>query len=85
MAKKAQPAIALEFVFEGAALQGLLDSKPKKVLFTVTVETAVTKDNKKVGALRIVAKGEGAPGSKTVKAKKVNEVVGCPIPPCGID
>jgi hypothetical protein len=84
MAKKAQPTIALEFVFEGAALQGLLDSKPKKVLFTVTVETAVTKDNKKVGALKIVAQGVGGTGAKTVRAR-ANEVVGCPVPPCGID
>jgi|GEM_PF-3018731 len=73
---------AFQFVFDPAGLQSILDMGPKKVLFTVSIETEVTKDGRKVGALKIDATGVG---SKALKAKKLGDdpvVDGCPVPPC---
>lgn len=80
MAKKSPQKIkAFEFVFDGAQLQAYLNqNNPKKVLFTVSIATKVTKDNKKVGALEI---GALCLPRKT-GASKGDGLDGCPIPPC---
>ncbi|MBS1681277.1 MAG: hypothetical protein JST48_06160 [Bacteroidetes bacterium] len=82
MAKKNEKVKAFQFVFEAEGENGLmriLETKPKKVLFTVSIETEVTKDNRKVGALKIEAVGTGST-KKTYKGG--DGVPGCPVPPC---
>jgi hypothetical protein len=68
---------AFEFIFDGAGMKNLCANNPKKILCTVSIETKITKDNKKVGALQIVAKA-------IHKSKKLEdgELEGCPRPPC---
>jgi hypothetical protein len=81
MAKKSTPTTALQFVFSGAELKKITDRNPDKVLFTITVEEAVTKDGTKVGALKIQA----TPTFKGSKKKLMDSgsgTSGCPIPPC---
>lgn len=72
--------VAFQFIFEGDKLKALLDTNPRKVVCTVSIDSEVTKENKKVGALRIVATG-------TYDAGNSNniEVLGCPRPPCDAD
>lgn len=76
MAKKTTTKPAMEFEFHGADLERLLSSKPKKVLFTVWVET-VTTTKGKVGALRIRATNETT-RSRTARDGGAN---GVPKPP----
>ncbi|GHN01060.1 hypothetical protein WSM22_25490 [Cytophagales bacterium WSM2-2] len=80
MAKKkaTEKVKAFQFVFEPQGLQRLLDMGPKKVLFTVSIESVETKEGKMVGALRIDA------SAIKPKSKKLGDgdVPGCPIPPC---
>lgn len=68
---------ALQFVYDPKQLRTILDKNPDKVVFTISVEQAVTKDGRKVGALNIDAKG-------TFKGKKPRNggQPGCPVPPC---
>lgn len=85
MAKKKETVTAFQFVFEAEGENGLmriLEAKPKKVLFTVSIETEVTKDNRKVGALKIMATGRGAGKKIVVYAGADGGVPGCPVPPC---
>lgn len=80
MAKRPPASVqAFQFVFDGEGMKQLCASNPKKVLFTVSIETKVTTDKKKVGTLRIVA--NGVPKGKGVKSA-VTTLEGCPIPPC---
>jgi hypothetical protein len=81
MAKKSTPSTALQFVFSGAELKKITDRNPDKVLFTITVEEAVTKDGKKVGALKIQATPTFKGGKKKLMATP-QATDGCPIPPC---
>ena len=84
MAKKNEKVTAFQFVFEAEGENGLmriLEGKPKKVLFTVSIETEITKDNRKVGALQISAEGAGVTAKK-IKVEGGGGVTGCPIPPC---
>ncbi|MBS1556494.1 MAG: hypothetical protein JSU09_16355 [Bacteroidetes bacterium] len=81
MAKRITSAKAFEFVFDAEHLKEILDRGPDKVLFTVSIETAVTKDNQKVGALKIKAKGTFK-GKATRAARGDDGALGCPIPPC---
>ena len=81
MAKQTTSAKAFEFVFDANDLKRILDLGPHKVLFTVSVETAVTKDNQKVGALKIKAKGTFK-GRATRAARGGDGALGCPVPPC---
>jgi hypothetical protein len=78
MAKKKRDPSTMEFEFFGADLEKLLSSKPKKVLFTVWVETLKTDKGEKVGALRIKATIESY--SKT-KPRGGDAVYGGPKPP----
>ena len=80
MAKRPpQKVKAFEFVFDGAQLQAYLNQhNPKKVLFTVSIATKVTKDNKKVGALEI--KALCLPPKRGLRDG--GGLDGCPIPPC---
>ncbi len=77
MAKKTTTRPAMEFEFRGADLERLLSSKPKKVLFTVWVETVTTNKGKKVGALRIRATNE----TTTTRTARDGGVNGEPKPP----
>lgn len=81
MAKKSESVKAFEFIFEGNALKTLLNTNPKKVLFTVKIESEITKDARKVGAMKIYARG--IPKTKT-KSVGDGELEGCPIPPCRV-
>ncbi len=48
MAKRPPASVqAFQFVFDGNGLKELLTSNPKKVLFTVSIETKITTDKKK--------------------------------------
>lgn len=80
MAKRPpQKVKAFQFVFDGQQLKAYLNSaNPKKVLFTVSIETKVTKDNKKVGALEIVAVAIPKPRG----VRDGMGIIGCPVPPC---
>ncbi len=69
--------VAFQFIFEGDQLKALLDTDPRKVVCTVSIDSEVTKEGKKVGALRIVATGTYADGNSNSM-----EVLGCPRPPC---
>ena len=70
---------AFQFVFDAAQLKKLMSQNPDRVVFTVSVEQAITRTGKKVGALKILAKG-------TFKKKKMatrdEGTPGCPVPPC---
>lgn len=81
MAKRITSAKAFEFVFDAEHLKEILDRGPDKVLFTVSIETAVTKDNQKVGALKIKAKGTFK-GRGTGAPRGGDGALGCPVPPC---
>lgn len=81
MAKRITSVKAFEFVFDAEHLKEILDRGPDKVLFTVSIETAVTKDNQKVGALKIRAKGTFK-GRGTGEARANSGALGCPVPPC---
>lgn len=74
---KAKSTNALQFVYDPKQLRTILDAKPDKVVFTVSVEQEVTKDGRKVGALNIRARG-------TFKGKEPRDggQSGCPVPPC---
>jgi hypothetical protein len=78
MAKKTNSATALQFVFSASELKGILSNSPDKILFTVTVEGAVTKTGENVGVLRIKATGYAK--GKPIKTRDGG--LGCPIPPC---
>ncbi len=68
---------AFKFIFEASKMQELLDTKPGKVVCVVSIEEAITREGKKVGALKIVARGpetEVKEGGFTIE--------GCPYPPC---
>lgn len=82
MAKKSTPSTALQFVFSGAELKKIIDRNPDKVVFTITVEEAVTKDGKKVGALKITADPSFKGGKKKLMGGSGSGAAGCPIPPC---
>lgn len=81
MAKQNTSAKAFEFVFDAEHLRDILDRGPEKVLFTVSIETAITKDNQKVGALKINAKGMFK-GKATRPPRAGDRALGCPVPPC---
>ncbi len=69
--------VAFQFIFEGDQLKALLNTDPRKVVCTVSIDSEVTQGGKKVGALRIVATGTYAAGNSNSM-----EVLGCPKPPC---
>jgi hypothetical protein len=71
---------AFKFMFEAKKMQELLDTKPTKVVCVVSIEEATTTAGKKVGALKIIARGpqtEAKEGGFTIE--------GCPQPPCRPD
>lgn len=68
---------AFEFIFEADKMQELLNTKPGKVVCVVSIEEATTTDGKKVGALKIIARG---PITQTEQGGF--EISGCPKPPC---
>ena len=72
--------VAFQFIFEAKKMKELLDTDPVKVVCTVSIDSEVTKEGKKVGALRIVATGTYPPDQ--LKTLKTLEIVGCPKPPC---
>ncbi len=81
MAKRIASVKAFEFVFDAKDLEEILDRGPDKVTFTVSIQTEVTKDNRKVGALRINAQGSFK-GKPTVSTRRSSGARDCPIPPC---
>lgn len=79
MAKRGEPSVvAFQFIFEGKKMKELTDTNPRKIVCTVSIDEAITKNGKKVGALKIVANGTYGPGSKALDF----EIDGCPKPPC---
>jgi hypothetical protein len=78
MAKTKRDPSTMEFEFFAADLERLLASKPKKVLFTVWVQTVKTDRGEKVGALRIKATVETL---KKIKTRDGGAVYGGPKPP----
>jgi hypothetical protein len=68
---------AFEFIFEADKMQELLNTKPGKVVCVVSIEEATTNEGRKVGALKIIARG---PITETMKGGF--EIEGCPRPPC---
>lgn len=68
---------AFTFIFSAADMQRLLDTKPTKVVCKVSIEEETTSSGKKVGALKIIARGPETP-QKTSGL----EIEGCPKPPC---
>jgi hypothetical protein len=92
MAKLLPPSVqAFQFVFEPKELKKVLDSKPHKVVFTVSIVEEITKSGDKVGALKINAKGTykreksataGMESAAIETATEDVEVPGCPCPPC---
>ena len=69
--------VAFQFIFEAKKMKELLDTNPIKVVCTVSIDSEVTKEGKKVGALRIVATGTYPPDVVTSL-----QIDGCPVPPC---
>lgn len=67
---------AFTFIFKTEDMQRLLDTKPGKVVCVVSLEEATTEAGKKVGALKIIARGPQAANLGEF------EIEGCPRPPC---
>jgi hypothetical protein len=68
---------AFKFLFKADDMRELLDTGITQVVCVVSIEEVVTKEGKKVGALKIIGRGpqgEANPGAY--------QIVGCPIPPC---
>jgi hypothetical protein len=79
MAKKPpQKVKAFEFVFDGAGMKNLCATNPKQIKCIVSIETKITNNNKKVGALTIVARA--LPKKKGMMED--GDLEGCPVPPC---
>ena len=68
---------AFQFIFEAKRMQELLDTKPGKIVCTVSIVEEITNDGRKVGALKIIASGNYAEGE--VASFTID---GCPKPPC---
>lgn len=68
---------AFQFIFDAKQMQALLDTNPTKVVCTVSIAEEITQDNRKVGALKIIATGTYPEGQHVVVS-----VDGCPRPPC---
>jgi hypothetical protein len=69
--------VAFKFMFDAKKMRELLDSNPAKVVCVVSIEDATTTAGRKVGALKIIARG---PETETLKGGF--EIEGCPHPPC---
>jgi hypothetical protein len=68
---------AFKFLFKADDMRALLNSGITQVVCVVSIEEAVTKEGKKVGALKIIARGpqgEARGGGEQIE--------GCPDPPC---
>lgn len=68
---------AFQFIFEADRMKELLATNPGKIVCTVSIEEEITQDNRKVGALKIIAAGTYPEGQE---AKLI--IAGCPKPPC---
>lgn len=68
---------AFKFMFDAKKMQELLDTKPAKVVCVVSIEDATTTAGRKVGTLKIIARG---PTTQT--EQDGFEIEGCPHPPC---
>jgi hypothetical protein len=79
MAKKSKATTALQFFFDAAQLRAILENNPDRLLFSVRIEPAVTKEGKKVGALAVEA--NGIRKGKMIRLRDGGNF-GCPIPPC---
>lgn len=66
-----------KFLFKADDMQTLLNSGITQVVCVVSIEEAVTKEGKKVGALKIIARG---PQGEARGGEE--KIIGCPIPPC---
>lgn len=69
---------AFMFIFDANDMQQLLDTKPTKVVCVVSIEETTAIDGKKVGALKIIARG---PQAQMLTGGGL-EITGCPRPPC---
>lgn len=68
---------AFKFLFKADDMRALLDSGITQVVCVVSIEDAVTKEGKKVGALKIIARGPQAEARGGG-----GQIEGCPVPPC---
>jgi hypothetical protein len=68
---------AFKFLFKADDMRSLLDSGITQVVCVVSIEDAVTKEGKKVGALKIIARGPQAE-----ERNGGGQIEGCPWPPC---
>ena len=68
---------AFQFIFEARRMREVLDTNPDKVVCTVSIEEEITKDGRKVGALKIIASGNYPDGQQAGFT-----IDGCPRPPC---
>lgn len=68
---------AFQFIFEARRMREVLDTNPDKVVCTVSIEEEITKDGRKVGALKIIASGNYPEGQQPGFT-----IDGCPRPPC---
>lgn len=68
---------AFQFIFEGKRMKELVDTNPTKIVCTVKIVEEITQDNRKVGALKIIAMGTYPEGQEAGLI-----IEGCPKPPC---
>ncbi len=68
---------AFQFIFEANRMKELVDTNPGKVVCTVSIVEEITQDNRKVGALKIIANGTYPEGQEAGLV-----IEGCPKPPC---
>jgi len=69
--------VAFQFIFDGKSMKDLVDTNPNKIVCTVSIVEEITKDGRKVGALKIIAAGTLPGGVETGLI-----IEGCPRPPC---
>ncbi len=69
---------AFKFLFKADDMRTLLNSGITQVVCVVSIEEAVTKEGKKVGALKIIARGPQG----EARNGGGEQIEGCPWPPC---
>jgi hypothetical protein len=77
----------LEFIFRTEDMRKLLDSGREFIVIKSHLESAVLKDGRKAGVLKVKAKAVNK-GNKDLErsiTEETIEVEGCPKPPCSTD
>ena len=76
----------LEFIFRTEDMRKLLESGREFIVIKSHLESAVLKDGRKAGVLKVKAKAvKGKKDQERSTDEEPIEVEGCPKPPCSID